>query len=169
MIDLKPASVADAEVIFDSWGRFSSNFARLTAPVFVDLADAKRYLESVLSNPRSVAFHIVRPGGEVVGFVKAIVAGHRAQVGYVVHEPFCGRGFATQAVASVTATLERSPGISRIWATCALDNPASVRVLEKCGFQREATLKNWVVYPALDNRAVDNYSYVKLPSPLAAP
>jgi RimJ/RimL family protein N-acetyltransferase len=36
-------------------------------------------------------------------------------------------------------------------------------VLEKCGFEREGVLKNWVVYPAQGGRAFDNYSYVKLP------
>ena len=94
---------------------------------------------------------------------KAIVTEHRAQVGYVVHEPFRGRGFATRAVEALVERLEAIPSISRIWATCALDNPASTRVLEKCGFQREGILKNWVVYPALGDRAADNYSYVRVP------
>jgi len=95
------------------------------------------------------------------------VSEHRAQVGYVVHEPFCGRGIATLAVASMVEQLETAPGVERIWATCALDNPASTRVLEKCGFEREGILRNWVVYPALGDRAVDNYSYVRVPCPHA--
>jgi RimJ/RimL family protein N-acetyltransferase len=44
-----------------------------------------------------------------------------------------------------------------------LDNPASARVLEKCGFEREGILRNWAVYPALGDRATDNYSYVRIP------
>jgi RimJ/RimL family protein N-acetyltransferase len=162
MIDLKPVRVSDAELIFESWGRYPQNFARLTARVFMGVGDAERYLRSLFSAPTSIAFHIVASGGAVVGIVKAIVTEHRAQVGYVVHEPFRGQGFATLAVEAIVERLEADPGISRIWATCALDNPASTRVLEKCGFQREGVLRNWVVYPALGDRATDNYSYVKV-------
>jgi len=162
MIDLKPVCASDAELIFESWGRYAQNFARLTARVFRDVGDAERYLSSLFSSPSSMAFHIVGSGGAVIGIVKAIVIEHRAQVGYVVHEPFRGRGFATRAVERLVQRLEADPGIFRIWATCALDNPASTRVLEKCGFQREGVLKNWVVYPALSDRATDNYSYVKV-------
>jgi [ribosomal protein S5]-alanine N-acetyltransferase len=162
MIDLKPVCVSDAELIFESWGRYPQNFVRLTARVFTDVGDAERYLSRLFAAPASMAFHILGPGGAVVGIVKAIITEHRAQVGYVVHEPFRGRGFATRAVEVLVERLEANPGISRIWATCALDNPASTRVLEKCGFEREGVLKNWVVYPALGNRATDNYSYVRV-------
>jgi len=161
MIDLKPVSASDAKLIFDSWGRYPQNFARLTARVFTDIGDAERYLSRLFSAPASVAFHIVERGGAVAGIVKATVTEHRAQVGYVVHEPFRGRGFATRAVDALVERLEHQKSISRIWATCALDNPASIRVLEKCGFEREGILKNWAVYPALGDRATDNYSYVK--------
>lgn len=163
MIELKPICAADAELVFLSWGRYPQNFARLTARVFADVGDAERYLSSLLSAQSNLAFHVVDSDGTVVGLVKAIIVGHRAQVGYVIHEPFRGRGVATRAVTTLVEKLEADPGISRIWATCALDNPASVRVLEKCGFEREGILKNWVVYPALDDRASDNYSYVRIP------
>ena len=167
MIELTPASATDAQIIFEAWGRYPQNFARLTARVFADVGDAERYLFNLFSSPKSRAFHILESDGRVVGIVKAIVSEHRAQVGYVVHEPFCGRGIATLAVASLVEQLETAPGIERIWATCALDNPASTRVLEKCGFEREGILRNWVVYPALGDRAVDNYSYVRVPCPHA--
>ena len=163
IVELLPVSMADAPVIFESWGREPENFTHLTARVFAQLSDAKAYVAGLFQTPESSAFHIVEPGGAVVGIVKAAVLGHRAQVGYVVAKPFWGRGFATSAVRQLVASLEASPGISRIWATCALDNPASARVLEKSGFQREAILKNWVIYPAKGGAAFDNFSYVRLP------
>jgi ribosomal-protein-alanine N-acetyltransferase len=163
MVELKQVYAADAELIFLSWGRYPQNFARLTARAFADVGDAERYLSGLLSGPSDSAFHIVESDGTVVGIVKASITGHRVQVGYVVHEPFRGRGLATRAVAALVERLEANPGIMRIWATCALDNPASARVLEKCGFEREGILRNWAVYPALGDRAIDNYSYVRIP------
>ena len=47
MIELKPVCVSDAELIFESWGRYPQNFARLTARVFMNVGDAERYLSSL--------------------------------------------------------------------------------------------------------------------------
>jgi ribosomal-protein-alanine N-acetyltransferase len=163
LVELRPVGPADAPVIFESWGRQPENFTHLTARVFAELSDAQAYIAGLFPTPESSAFHIVKPDGKVAGIVKAAVLGHRAQVGYVVSKPFWGLGFATNAVRQLVASLEASPGISRIWATCALDNPASARVLEKAGFHREAILKKWVTYPAQGGVAFDNYSYVRLP------
>jgi len=163
VVKLKPVGLADAPIIFECWGRRPENFTHLTARVFAEVSDAQVYIAGLFQTPESRAFHILEPTGDVVGIVKAAVLGHRAQVGYVVSKPFWGRGFATSAVRQLVAILEESPNISRIWATCALDNPASARVLEKSGFHREAILKKWVTYPAQGGLAFDNYSYVRLP------
>jgi ribosomal-protein-alanine N-acetyltransferase len=163
LAELKPIDPGDAEIIFQAWGRYPENFSFLTARVFEDLHDAQLYLARLFTNPDSKAFHIVDPGAGVIGIAKATILQNRAQIGYVVHRPFWGRGFATAAVRQLTEIIEGMPAISRIWATCALGNPASARVLEKCGFQREAILKNWVTYPAQGDRSLDNYSYVKIP------
>lgn len=163
LVELKPVGLADAPLIFDCWGREPENFAHLTARVFTSLGDAQAYIAGLFQTPESSAFHVLGPGGDVVGIVKAAVLGHRAQVGYVINKPFWGRGFATRALQKLVVSLETSPSISRIWATCALNNPASARVLEKSGFHREAILKKWVTYPAQGGGAFDNYSYVRLP------
>ncbi len=163
MIELKPVERTDGEFVFRTWGSHPENFAYLTARVFSDVTDADRYVAELFSTPESLAFHILEPASGIIGIVKAAVLGHRAQIGYVVHQPFWGRGFATTAVQRVTEMVEALPEIARVWATCALENPASVRVLEKCGYEREAILKNWVIYPAQGRGAFDNYSYVKLP------
>lgn len=162
LVSLKPVGLGDAPIIFEAWGRHPENFMYLTAHVFAEVSDAQAYIASILQTPQSLAFHVVEPRGEVVGIVKAAVVGHRAQVGYVIDEAFWGRGFATDAVRQIVALLEANPAISRIWATCALDNSASARVLEKNGFAQEAILQRWVTYPAQGGRAFDNYSYVRL-------
>lgn len=162
MIELRPVNLADSELILEAWGRYPENFTYLTARVFTGVDDAARYVTNLFPTPESKAFHIVRDR-EVLGIVKAAVLEHRAQVGYVVHRPHWGKGIATLALRELTASLEASPRITRIWATCSLHNPASARVLEKCGFEREAVLRNWATYPAQGGGPFDNYSYVKLP------
>ncbi len=98
LVELKPLGLADAPIIFDAWGRHSENFTYLTARVFAEVGDAREYIANLFQTPASLAFHIVDPHGSVVGIVKASVLGHRAQVGYVVHKRFSGRGLASDAV-----------------------------------------------------------------------
>jgi len=164
VIALRPVGVADARVIFDAWGHHPENFDYLTARVFADIGDAECYLKHIFPTPESKAFHIVDPVAGIIGIVKAAISEHRAQIGYVVHRPFSGRGVATAAVRELTELVETLPDISRVWATCAVENVASARVLEKCGFEREGILRNWVTYPAQGGRPFDNYSYVKIPA-----
>ena len=163
MITLRPVRPNDAEVIFHAWAKYPENFAYLLAPVCVDVDDVRAYIESLFPTQESKAFHIVDAQHGEVGIVKATIEQNRAKIGYVVHEPFWGRGIATDAVKQVLDVVEAMPRISRIWATCAVDNPASARVLEKCGFQREGILRNWATYPAQGGKPLDNYSYVKIP------
>ncbi len=73
-----------------------------------------------------------------------------AELGYWLAEPFWGRGIATKAVNLMLehgfATLQ----LNRIYAGVFEHNLASMRVLEKCGFEKEgisrqAVIKNNIV------------------------
>ena len=157
-LECRPLHATDATLIPQSWGARVDNFIYLTSPVLNSIQAAQHYIRQTLHIPENMAYHLV-PKGEICGVVKAIVDGHRAQVGYVVDKTYWGRGIATQAVQFITAELKNVPAIQRIWATCALENIGSQRVLEKCGYQREGILKNWAIYPAGGNLAHDNFVY----------
>ena len=65
-----------------------------------------------------------------------------AEVGYWIGVPFWGRGIATEAVRLVTATaFARHPDLRRLYALPFASNPASARVLEKAGYQREGVMR----------------------------
>ena len=67
-----------------------------------------------------------------------------AEIGYWLGEPFWGRGIVTDAVRAVVPVAFGTFDIARIQAGIFSENPASARVLEKCGFVREAVLKDAV-------------------------
>lgn len=154
----KPLRATDAGLIVDGWGSNADNFYFLSSPLLNSIKAAQAYLEQILAAEHSLAYHIV-VNEEVVGLVKAIVDGHRAQVGYVIDKAHWGKGFATEAVEFITELLSANNFVQRIWATCALDNIGSQRVLEKCDYLREGILKNWIIYPAQGDHAHDNYVY----------
>ncbi|HEV2107763.1 MAG TPA: GNAT family N-acetyltransferase [Thermomicrobiales bacterium] len=66
------------------------------------------------------------------------------EIGYGVIPSYQGQGYATEAVRALTASLSMRPDIRWIRAETELDNPASIRLLEKVGFHR-ATLSNGLI------------------------
>ena len=64
-----------------------------------------------------------------------------AEFGYWLAEPYWGRGIMTDAVKTVSRHAMRRFGLIRLEAPVFEWNPASMRVLEKCGFVREGVLR----------------------------
>ena len=63
---------------------------------------------------------------------------HKVSVGYRLRECFWGHGFATEAASLMVDYLYGKTDIEIITASVMVSNPASARVLEKCGFIRTA-------------------------------
>ncbi len=60
------------------------------------------------------------------------------EIGYWIGEPYWGQGYATEAVQAVIDCAFARRGLPRLIGRCRVGNPASRRVLEKCGFQYQA-------------------------------
>lgn len=66
---------------------------------------------------------------------------HRAEIGYWLAKPYWGRGVMTTVVRNVCAFAFNKWGLVKIEAHVFAGNPASARVLEKCGFVQEGFLR----------------------------
>jgi RimJ/RimL family protein N-acetyltransferase len=66
---------------------------------------------------------------------------HRAVVGYWLAKPCWGQGIMTAVVQRACQHAFEELGLAKITAHVFSNNPASARVLEKCGFQEEGFLR----------------------------
>lgn len=73
----------------------------------------------------------------------------RASTGYVFARDAWGKGYATETLRAM-ADLAPSLGVVRLYALCHTAHRASWRVLEKCGFMREGTLRRYAEFPNLN-------------------
>jgi ribosomal-protein-alanine N-acetyltransferase len=73
---------------------------------------------------------------------------HQAVTGYVLARDAWGHGYATEAL-SAMRDLAHSLGVVRLYALCHPEHRASQRVLEKCGFVQECTLRGHSEFPNL--------------------
>ena len=70
---------------------------------------------------------------------------HSAEVGYWLGKHFWGRGITTASLQAVTVYSFDTLGLVRIEARVHPSNGASIRVLEKLGYQREGLLRSAVL------------------------
>lgn len=84
--------------------------------------------------------------GEAVGGVGYVpgtdVERYSAEVGYWLGERLWGRGIATEALVLLTSHCFDSENLLRCFAVPFADNVASIRVLEKAGYAREAIMRS---------------------------
>lgn len=74
---------------------------------------------------------------------------YRASTGYALARDAWGRGYATETTRAMISLAWTLPRMSRLYALCHPENGASVRVLEKAGFEREGRLRKYLVFPNL--------------------
>ncbi len=74
-----------------------------------------------------------------IGFLRGPTEDRRAEVGYGFVASARGRGFATEALEAVLSHAA-AQGLRAVVAMTAVDNVASQRVLERCGFVRGETV-----------------------------
>ncbi len=113
--------------------------------------DGSAFIQDLLAaDPtKTFAFAIVNTADQAIGSVGAFrcenIHQQTAEMGYYLAEDYWGQGFVTKAVKQLTHYLFAETNIIRIFAEPFSTNQSSCRVLEKCGFQLEGTLRKNVV------------------------
>ena len=73
--------------------------------------------------------------GAFVGCAGLSPAERGLSLGYWIGQPYWGRGYATEAAHALVDLAFRATAIQRLHASCRVVNPASRRVIHKCGLQ----------------------------------
>lgn len=125
--------------------------------------DADFFLKHNIGQKTITNFAILY-NGEIAGGIGYIpkddVYRLSAEIGYWVAEPYWGKGVATSAIGLMLQVIrDQSPDIIRIYAEVFSHNKASMRALEKNGFQLESVRKQAVVKNGV---VMDDHVYVLL-------
>ena len=113
--------------------RIAENTARIPHPY--SLVDAEKFIASVNRGEGETVFLITREK-LVLGAVGISTSEHEPpEIGYWLGVKFWGHGYATEAVHAVIDHAFADLDCEALGAGARVTNPASRRVLEKCGFQ----------------------------------
>ena len=159
---IRPFASTDAESITKHWDNrnlwlnLNDGF-----PHPFTLEAAQRFLSDALASPQS--WLAIEVDGEAVGAFHVTIQPppkhHSASVGYWIGERYWRRGSVTEALEAVTAHFLSAHNLTRMFAYVFEGNVASMRVLEKCGYEREGWLRQGIMK---NGRAIDQALYAKI-------
>jgi ribosomal-protein-alanine N-acetyltransferase len=123
------------------------------------LADARQWIQIANPSPPITNFAFIIEGAAVGGIglvLKDDVFRRSAEIGYWLGEEFWGRGIVTEAVRQVTEYAFATFDLSRVYAGVFEWNPASMRVLEKAGYEFECRTRKSITK---DGETIDEFIY----------
>jgi RimJ/RimL family protein N-acetyltransferase len=113
--------------------RIAENTTRIPHPY--RMADAQAFVERVDRDGGELAFLITLDDEPIGACGLARLDGPAPDLGYWIGVPYWGNGYATEAARAVIDHAFTALGHQALQAGARVTNPASRRVLEKCGFQ----------------------------------
>jgi [ribosomal protein S5]-alanine N-acetyltransferase len=124
-------------------------------------ADADAWLSKLSREPGKLRWAIEVDGAAVGGIGAERgegVFGKTANFGYWLGEAFWGRGIMTAAVRATSDHVLGKMDLVRLESPVFEWNPASMRVLEKCGFEREGIQRKGIFK---DGQVIDAVIYAR--------
>lgn len=117
---------------------------RINAPSPCDQSHFLKELERLRTKPSSFVW-VIEYENEPVGIINNGLWRNSPifQGGYWVDPAYWGKGIASSALSLVKGFLFRECHAERIQALVEPDNISSMRVLEKCGYEREGLLRQF--------------------------
>jgi len=162
-IVLRPLRTKDAERLVELANneKISRNL-RDGFPHPYTMDDAKGFLQ-IFSDQDPVTFFGIDYCGEYVGNISLVMGQDiyrkSAEIGYFLGEPYWNKGIASEAVKLITGYGFNTLGIIRIHTGIFEYNTASMRVLEKCGFEKEGIFRKSIFK---QNKVWDEIRYAKI-------
>ncbi len=107
--------------------------------VFETENDAKETVKFLMSQYGSEDGPLVYPvftkRNENIGYIQLAPIEEGWEIGYHIAKKYTGNGYATEAVSAFLPVIAEKKSLSEIYGISLKENIASVRVMEKCGFE----------------------------------
>lgn len=139
----------DAEPLFLGL-RNQPEFLYYTNKKAITLEEQLEIFSSIDEKYESLEYYnwviVLKETSDLVGMINFHVDNKNDSVefNYATDNRFWGRGIMTEALEAVTKFALEKMQVNRIQGGCVVENLASKRVIEKCGYEFEGVLKSYV-------------------------
>lgn len=146
---LRPFTVEDAPAAYKNWMSDEKVTEFLRWPTHKELAVSKAVINEWVSeyekNKSFYQWAIVPKGlGEPIGTISVVGMNERVEmvhIGYCIGSKWWKNGYMSEAFAKIISFLFEEVGVKRIESQHDPNNPASGKVMVKCGLKYEGTLR----------------------------
>ncbi len=147
---LRRFSPADAPSVLANWAADERIQSLYAEPVYETIEAVQELLVRYISSYNKDEYYrwavIDKLSGECIGQIAYFLVdnnNHFAEIEYCIGTAFQRRGLATEATRAVMAYGFEKMNLHKIQISVKTINPASRRVIEKCGFTYEGTLRDY--------------------------
>lgn len=111
-------------------------------PPHKSVEESRQVIRDIFTNDRTWAI-VLKATGEAIGCMGYYthhesnigIGDNDAEMGYWVAKPYWNKGICTEALHLMVDYCLKEKRFSTLWSDFFVDNPASGRVMEKCGFR----------------------------------
>lgn len=143
---LRKFKVSDAQQMFDNWANDSEVTKYLTWPSHGNIKVTKELLSDWVQNYQNnsyynwcIEFKETAQAIGSIGAVKVLEYINSVSIGYCISKEYWSKGIMTEALGAIIKFFFDEVYVNRISATHDTNNPASGRVMAKCGMKYEGT------------------------------
>lgn len=166
---LRKVTMDDLDDIYSNWATDKLTNEYLTFKCHESKEETKKMMDFWINKPEKRGYNLaiqLKNNNHVIGIVSADKSYKYKcfEIGYSISSKYFGCGYTTEAVKEVISFLFDNCDCDIIEAVIPSNNIASIKVAEKCGLKKEATLKK-----RYKNKITDEindlyiYSIFKLP------
>lgn len=164
-LDLKPPTLADANDFFEI--RSNPEFMKyIGRHPMTHISEAEEYIQRILDGFKSktgLSWKICEKRSDkligYIGFWSIDYTHFRTEIGYGLHQDYHRKGYLTEALNTLTHFTFNQLGIHSVLADADVKNVATIKLLEKCGFKKEAHFKESFYF---DGKFLDSAIYCKV-------
>lgn len=164
---LRPFRSEDAPVMFRNWAGDREVPKYLTWNVHRSVADTENVVNMWVAQYNNIKTYnwviVLKEIGEPIGSINVARIYENidgAEIGYCIGKPWWNNGIVTEAFSAVIPYLF-GVGFNRLDAAHAVKNPASGRVMQKCGLKYEGTFRQFFRSTAGELLDISFYSILR--------
>lgn len=146
---LRKISINDADEMYNNWASNPEVAKYVTWSVHKNVEETKELLakwEKGYENKNYYKWLITLKDGDIaIGTIDVVRQNDElemVEIGYCISQEYWGSGITTEAFKKVIQFLFEEVGYNRIQASHAVMNPASGRVMQKCGLKFEGVIRD---------------------------
>lgn len=148
-IILRPFKTTDAQAMFSNWASDDEVTKYVTWPTHTDVAVTQMIVDTWVShnNEENIyqwALVLKENGDEPIGSISVVETNEilgNVEIGYCIGRRWWGKGLVTEAFSALISFFFEEVGAEKVCARHDVDNPASGRVMQKCGLKFEGVIR----------------------------